>query len=174
MQTVRSLILGVKLWSGRNKFSSERIIKCKRNKLGFQTLSHRITGKTRLNAAESELMLSTFSLSHSIEWPKKHQSAVRCSAARKSRMDLFVPWLLGYQAHIHLAHPTVGCSGQVLHKVSELEREREAMNAAVCSLSLALVRIDFMSCGRLEVYRKPNYKHTDRRRVCGAKILLPC
>jgi hypothetical protein len=125
MQTVRSLILGVKLWSGRNKFSSERIIKCKRNKLGFQTLSHRITGKTRLNAAESELMLSTFSLSHSIEWPKKHQSAVRCSAARKSRMDLFVPWLLGYQAHIHLAHPTVGCSGQVLHKVSELERERQ-------------------------------------------------
>lgn len=84
-------------------------------------------------------------------------SAVRCSAARKSRMDLFVPWLLGYQAHIHLAHPTVGCSGQVLHKVSE----REAMNAAVCSLSRP--RIDFMSCGRLEVYRKPNYKHTDRR-----------
>jgi len=172
MQTVRSLILGVKLWSGRNKFSSERIIKCKRNKLGFQTLSHRITGKTRLNAAESELMLSTFSLSHSIEWPKKHQSAVRCSAARKSRMDLFVPWLLGYQAHIHLAHPTVGCSGQVLHKVSELERERG--NECCCVLSLALVRIDFMSCGRLEVYRKPNYKHTDRRRVCGAKILLPC
>jgi hypothetical protein len=60
--SAKFLILGVKLWSSRNKFSSERIIKCKCNKFGFQTLSHRITGKTRLNAAESELMLSTFSL----------------------------------------------------------------------------------------------------------------
>lgn len=73
----------------------------------------------------------------SIEWPKKHQSAVRCSAARKSRMDLFVPWLLGYQAHIHLAHPTVGCSGQVLHKVSERARERQWM--LLCSLSSVLI-----------------------------------
>lgn len=94
-------------------------------------------------------------------------SAVRCSAARKSRMDLFVPWLLGYQAHIHLAHPTVGCSGQVLHKV------RERGNECCCVLSLSRPRIDFMSCGRLEVYRKPNYKHTDRRGCAVQKFYCP-